>query len=76
MNSNELTQMLLDAGFPYTMDTLHNMDKFQKLLEIEREQCAKLCGELASNAAKDQDFHALSALEDAEQIIRDRGNNG
>jgi hypothetical protein len=35
--------MLIDAGFEYTSDLLHNMDKFQKLLEIEREQCAKLC---------------------------------
>lgn len=42
MNQNDLTQMLMDAGFTYSMDLLHNMDKFQKLLEMERGYAADL----------------------------------
>jgi hypothetical protein len=42
IHPNDLTQMLMDAGFPYSMDTLHNMDKFQKLLEMERNYAADL----------------------------------
>jgi hypothetical protein len=41
----------------------------------EREECAKICDEVANDAAKNQYFHALDALEDAAAAIRERGNN-
>jgi hypothetical protein len=77
MNSNELTQMLLDAGFPYTMDTLHNMDKFQKLLEMEREQCAKLCEQPIDEIQITDDCSELVYMDSKEcaSAIRARGSN-
>lgn len=39
----------------------------------EREACAKVCDELAADAAKEQDFHALFAAESCADAIRERG---
>lgn len=74
---NNLTQMLLDAGFPYTMDTLHNMDKFQKLLEMEREQCAKLCEQPIDEIQITDDCSELVYMDSKEcaYAIRARGSN-
>lgn len=41
MKRNELMQRIVDAGFPYSMDTISKLECFQKLLEGEREACAK-----------------------------------
>lgn len=49
------------------------VDKFIKAIEAERESCAKLCDELADDAAKKQDFHALAAAESCSEAIRARG---
>jgi hypothetical protein len=39
----------------------------------EREECAKLCDDLADDAAKEQDFHAIFACESCGSAIRERG---
>ena len=73
IHPNELTQMLLDAGFPYSMDTLHNMDKFQKLLAMEREHCAKIADAKASHIASSfLEKYAATFISDG---IRARGSN-
>ena len=43
MNRDKLIEMLMQAGFEYTSDLLSKLDKFEKLLEIERKECMDLC---------------------------------
>lgn len=38
----------------------------------EREACAKVCDELADDAAKEQDFHVIFACESCGSAIRER----
>ncbi len=38
MNRDKLIEMLMNAGFEYTSDLVSKIDKFEKLLEIERER--------------------------------------
>ena len=34
-------QRIVDAGFPYSMDTISKLECFKKLLDGEREACAQ-----------------------------------
>lgn len=43
MNREKLIEMLIQAGFEYTSDLLSKLDKFEKLIEIERKECMDLC---------------------------------
>lgn len=63
MNRDKLIEMLMQAGFEYTSDLLSKIDKFEKLLEIEREECARLCDWLADRYA---DANAV----DCSELIR------
>ncbi len=38
MNRDKLIEMLMNAGFEYTSDLVSKIDKFEKLLERERER--------------------------------------
>jgi hypothetical protein len=38
VNRDKLIEMLMNAGFEYTSDLVSKIDKFEKLLEIERER--------------------------------------
>jgi hypothetical protein len=42
VNRDKLIEMLMNAGFEYTSDLVSKIDKFEKLLEIEREFCAQI----------------------------------
>ena len=62
MNREKLIEMLMQAGFEYTSDLVSKIDKFEKLLEIEREYCAQIA------------FNATTYIE-AAKAIRARGLN-
>ena len=53
----------MQAGFEYTSDLVSKIDKFEKLLEIEREYCAQIA------------FNSATYIE-AAKAIRARGSNG
>ena len=63
MNRDKLIEMLMQAGFEYTSDLVSKIDKFEKLLEIEREYCAQIA------------FNSATYIE-AAKAIRARGSNG
>lgn len=44
----------------------------REAVAAEREACAKVCDELADDAAKEQDFHAIFACESCGSAIRER----
>ena len=48
-------------------------DRISYAIALEREECAKICDEVANDAARNQYFHAIDALEDAAAAIRERG---
>jgi len=74
MTDEELSKLIREF-LPYpSKDQHYALRTFAKLVaEAEREACAKLCDELADDAAKEQDFHALSAAESCAFAIRERG---
>jgi hypothetical protein len=47
----------------------------RSIAAAEREACAEVCDELAADAAKEQDFHALFAAESCADAIRERGQD-
>lgn len=60
MSREKLIEMLMKAGFEYTSDLLSKLDKFEKLIEIEREFCAQIA------------FNSATYIE-AAKAIRARG---
>ena len=50
-------------------------DRISYAIDLERKACAKVCDELAADAAKEQDFHALFAAESCADAIRERGHD-
>ena len=79
MTRDDIIRMAREAGFQTDMFGLGIWDssEFNKFAELvataEREACAKVCDELAADAAKEQDFHALFAAESCADAIRARG---
>lgn len=43
MNEHKLLRMIEEAGFDFTPDIMNKLQKFQNLIWIEREACAKVC---------------------------------
>lgn len=43
MNEHKLLRMIEEAGFDFTPDIMNKLQKFQNLIWIEREECAKVC---------------------------------
>ena len=74
MTDEELSKLIAEF-LPYpSKDQHYALRSFAKLVaETERESCAKLCDELADDAAKEQDFHAIFACESCASAIRERG---
>ena len=62
MNREKLIEMLMQAGFEYTSDLLSKLDKFEKLIVIEREACAQIA------------FNSATYIK-AAKAIRARGSN-
>lgn len=50
-------------------------ERSQRAVEIEREACAKVCEEFATDAVKEQDFHSVVTAEDCAACIRARGQH-
>lgn len=84
MTRDDIIRMAREAGFELTMwqlsfgyeacGTHETFERFAGLIEAaERDACAKVCDELADDAAKEQDFHALAAAESCAEEIRSRG---
>jgi hypothetical protein len=73
MMNPKLMQMLEEAGFIFTPDVMNKLPAFEKLVQLEREACAKLCDEEADDLAKKQDFFGLSTAESLAEAIRSRG---
>jgi len=80
MNRKDLIGMARKVGLTDGVELRGEVEAIERFAALiaaaEREECAKLCGELADDAAKCQDFHAISALEEAMSVIRARGENG
>lgn len=74
MTDEELSKLIAEF-LPYPSKNQHYaLRSFAKLVaEAEREACAKVCDELADDAAKEQDFHAIFACESCASAIRERG---
>jgi hypothetical protein len=53
MNEHKLLRMIEEAGFDFTPDIINKLQKFQNLIWVEREACAKTCEEYARKYAKD-----------------------
>lgn len=45
--NHKLIQMLNEAGFDFTPDIMAKLPEFEKLIELEREECAKAMDDLA-----------------------------
>jgi len=45
MNEHKLLRMIEEAGFDFTPDIMNKLQKFQNLIWLEREACAKLVDE-------------------------------
>lgn len=76
MNRDEIIRMAREAGFgnEYWSENDERFVRFASLVAAaEREACAKICDELADDAAKEQDFHAIFACESCASAIRERG---
>ena len=41
--NHKLLRMIEEAGFEFTPDVMHKLPLFEKLVELEREACAKVC---------------------------------
>lgn len=42
MNEHKLLRMIEEAGFDFTPDIMNKLQKFQNLIWVEREECAKV----------------------------------
>lgn len=75
--TNEELSKLIREFLPYpSKDQHYGLRSFAKIVATaEREACAKVCDELAADAAKEQDFHALFAAESCADAIRERGQD-
>jgi hypothetical protein len=82
MTRDDVIRMAREAG-DYLVDKrgredfifdCYGIERFAALVAAaEREACAKVCDELADDAAKEQDFHAIFACESCASAIRERG---
>lgn len=79
MTNEDIIKLVREVADKDKVDPVHNnmvtltIEELGKLLAAEREACAKVCDELADDAAREQDFHALSAAESCAEAIRERG---
>ncbi len=70
---DELGRLLAaERNRTWTQD--HWTEYERSIAAAEREACAKVCDELADDAAKEQDFHAIAACESCAEEIRARGH--
>lgn len=51
MNEHKLLRMIEEAGFDFTPDIMNKLQKFQNLIWIEREECAKVCEKIAEESS-------------------------
>lgn len=80
MNEHKLLRMIEEAGFDFTPDIMNKLQKFQNLIWIEREECAKVCEQLQIpnviyGAHPDYVDGKLMAVEQCADAIRARGVN-
>lgn len=64
--NHKLLQMLNEAGFEFTPDIMAKLPEFEKLVELEREACAKFIEDL------DQSDHLAATIA---AVIRARDKN-
>ena len=78
LSRDDVIRMAREAGIskPWDQEPVkwETLERFANLVAAaEREACAKVCDELADEAAKEQDFHAIFACESCGSAIRERG---
>jgi hypothetical protein len=69
--NHKLIRMLGEAGFEFTPDIMAKLPEFERLIRLEREECASLCSGLAV-------WHSeivTAAYETAADAIRARVNH-
>ena len=77
--AKEVGIRLMGDGFgkPDRTDVWATQDEFECFANLvaaaEREACAKVCEEFATDAVKEQDFHSVVTAEDCAACIRARG---
>jgi len=49
--NHKLLRMLNEAGFEFTPDTMAKLPEFEKLVWLEREECAKVCEKIAEESS-------------------------
>jgi hypothetical protein len=70
--NHKLIRMMEEAGFPFTPDTMHRLPEFEKLIQLEREACAKVCDDISKDSRGDWKNGAM----ECEEAIRARGQHG
>ena len=67
--NHKLLRMIEEAGFDFTPDIMNKLPEFEKLIRLEREECAKVCDYYAGPF----NTHRIGECADA---IRARGQHG
>ena len=71
MNEHKLLRMIEKAGFDFTPDIMNKLQKFQNLIWIEREECAKVCEAVSAKAR----YGLAVEAADCAEAIRARGQS-
>lgn len=72
MTRDKIFEMIDFAGFPYSGDVLNKLAKFERLLEIEREEIIKALQEFREDDGDGQHIGWYAAIEGCIETIRKR----
>jgi hypothetical protein len=66
--NHKLLRMLNEAGFEFTPDIMNKLPEFEKLIRLEREECASIEVHLTT---PDRDYTNISPLDAYEAALMD-----
>ena len=72
MTRDKLFEMIDFAGFPYSSDVLNKLTKFERLLELEREECIKAIKEFMEEDGDGQHIGWYTAIDGCIETILKR----
>lgn len=72
MTKDKLLEMVEAAGFPYSPDTLSNLEKFEMLVRLERGYCINACQEYMEDDGDGQHIGWYAAIDGCIENIRKR----
>lgn len=75
MNEHKLLRMIEEAGFDFTPDIMNKLQKFQNLIWIEREECAKVCEKQANDLWQNNCDSEGHGADQCAKAIRKRVNH-